>query len=58
MDAVISTGGEYGLQINWEKVDLLGVRCYPKVQSVNELCINQKESIQYLGALISADGGI
>ena len=58
MDVVISTGAEYGLQINWTKVDLLGVRCFPKVQNQNGVDIQQKDSIQYLGALISADGGI
>ena len=58
MESVISTGAEYGLEINWSKVDLLGVRCLPKVQNVNGICIQQKDSIQYLGALISANGCI
>ena len=47
-----------GLQINWTKVDLFGVRCYPQVQNQDGVDIQQKGSIQYLGALISADGGI
>ena len=55
MESVISTSAEYGLEINWSKVDLLGVRCLPKVQNVNGICIQQKDFIQYLGALISAN---
>ena len=58
MDAVIATGAEYGLAINWEKVEVFGVRCFPKVQNQSGECILEKPSIQYLGALISADGGI
>ena len=58
MDAVISTGAKYGLAINWEKVDVLSVRCFPKVQNLSGMSIVQKPSIQYLGAVISADGSI
>ena len=58
MDVVISTGEEYGLQINWFKVDLLGVRCRPKVQNQDGIDIQQQDSIQYLGVLISANGSI
>ena len=58
MEVIISVGMEYGLEINWDKVDVLGVRCHPKLQQTNGTCIQQKDSIQYLGALISADGCI
>ena len=41
-----------------EKVDVFGVRCNPSVRNLSGAFIVQKTSIQYLGALISADGSI
>ena len=58
MDAIISTGTEYGLEINWQKVDMMGVRCHPIVSNMSGTHIDQKMSLQYLGASISVDGSI
>ena len=58
MEAVICSGAEYGLAINWAKVDTFGIRCETKVKTMVGEWIQQKSSIQYLGALISADGTI
>ena len=58
MDAIISTGAEYGLEINWQKVDMMGVRCHPIVSNMSGTHIDQKMSLQYLGASISVDGCI
>ena len=58
MDVIIDVGGEYGLKINWKKVEVFGVRCNPDIFTSDDLHVQQKESIKYLGALISADGCI
>ena len=58
MDVIISTGAEYGLEINWKKVEMMGLRCQPAVFDMSGQFIDQKTSFQYLGALISADGCI
>ena len=58
MDAIISVGAKYGLEINWQKVDMMGVRCHPIVSNMNGVNINEKTSIQYLGASLSVDGYI
>ena len=52
MEVIISTGMEYGLKINWDKVDVFGIRCQPKVQNSSGADFQRKQSIQYLGALI------
>ena len=53
-----SIWNEYGLDINWAKVDTFGIRCETKVKTMVGEWIQQKSSIQYLGALISVDGTI
>ena len=58
MDAIICTGSEYGLEINWKKVEMMGLRCHPDVFDLSGQTIEQKTFFQYLGALISADGVI
>ena len=58
MDVIIAVGGDYGLKINWKKVEVFGVRCNPEIFTTDGLPVEQKELITYLGALISADGFI
>ena len=45
MDVVISTGAEYGLEINWQKVDTFGRRRQPNVPISSGDHIKQKYSI-------------
>ena len=40
MDAIISTGAEYGLEINCQKVEMMGVRCHPVVTNMNGISID------------------
>ena len=58
MDVIIHVGAEYGLQINWKKVEVFGVRCNPDISTTDGVLVEQKTSIKYLGALISVDGSI
>ena len=51
MDAIICTGSEYGLEIKWKKVEMMGLRCHPDVFDLSGQAIEQKTSFQYLGAL-------
>ena len=58
MDVIIDVGSTYGLKINWKKVEVFGIRCRPTIFSTNGSLVEQRDSIKYLGALISADGSI
>ena len=51
-------GSEYGLKINWKKIKVFGVRCNADIFTTDGSLVQQKQSIKYLGALISADGCI
>ena len=55
MSCVQEVGSEYGLALNWKKVEALPVRCEALIQTPKGNNVEQKESMQYLGALLSAD---
>ena len=58
MDVVVATGAEYGLKINWDKVDMMAVRCHPQVTCSRGVDMEQKSSLTYLGALLDESGRI
>ena len=58
MDAVVSVGAQYGLQINWKKVELMAVRCNPDISDNIGQQIGNKSGIVYLGALLDSSGSI
>ena len=58
MDCVMSTGKEYGLTLNWSKVEVLPVRTHACLFDTDGDTIQTKSSIIYLGSLLAADGRI
>ena len=58
MKQVEICGAEYGLTLNWNKVEALPVRCDVTLKSTDNKDIAIKDSILYLGALIANDGRI
>ena len=58
MEAVVVVGAQYGLKINWKKVEFMAIRCTPHLRDGNDQSIPQKSSIGYLGALLDSSGAI
>ena len=58
MDSVVLMGAEYGLQLNWSKVEALPCRMKVNFESPTGESIHSKSSIVYLGSLLSSDGEI
>ena len=58
MDSVVKRGGEYGLQIHWKKVEILPIKCTPRISTTSGEYIECKSSISYLGALLDTSGSI
>ncbi|CAE8643324.1 unnamed protein product, partial [Polarella glacialis] len=56
MQAVCQAGGNYGLQFNWGKLELMPVCCDADISNGRGEVIKKKRSIVYLGSLLSADG--
>ena len=58
MTIVAKLGSEYGLKLNWKKVEYLPVRCFAEIHDENGKILQNKDSFLYLGAQISSDGRI
>ena len=56
MQCVADCGQEYGLSYNWSKLEVLCVRCSVDIRQPNGNVVTKKDSIVYLGALITHDG--
>ena len=56
MQCVADSGQEYGLSYNWSKLEVLCVRCSADIRQPNGKIVKKKDSIVYLGALITCDG--
>ena len=54
--AVESSGKQYGMTLHWGKTQLLSVRSSKRVRAPDGSLLDERPSILYLGALISADG--
>ena len=58
MMLVAEFGKEYGLELNWKKVELLPIRCEAYILDPAGNDLHSTESIKYLGALFSNTGRI
>ena len=58
MDAVIEIGGQYGLLINWKKVDILAIKYETTIYDNEGNDVDNKQSINYLGSLLHMDAKI
>ena len=58
MDSIVLVGAEYGLQLNWNKVEALPCRMNVHFESPSGENIQSKTSMVYLGSLFSSDGKI
>ena len=54
---IVQLGSAYGLEMNWQKVELMTARCDGAIDGPTGSAIKRKESIVYLGASICSDGG-
>ena len=55
MQCVQKVGAEYGLELNLGKLEALTVKCDERILDSKGNCIKNKESVVYLGGLLSAD---
>ena len=58
MDCIADQGLAYGMQFNWDKLEILAVNASVEILGKNNVPIKCKSSIKYLGSILSADGHI
>ena len=58
MTAIAAAGANYGLKFNWKKLEVLPVRCDASIATPDGGLVKQKDSIVYLGCVLSADGTV
>ena len=58
MQAIAAAGANYGLKYNWKKLEVLPVCCEASISQPDGTDIAQKDSVVYLGAMLSANGSI
>ena len=58
MESVVLMGAEYGLQLNWSKLEVLECRMKANIRSPTGEIIQPKASMVYLGSLLASDGKI
>ena len=58
MDIIQKLGAQYGLELNWKKVESLPIRCEASLTAPDGTSISAYDSITYLGALLTNDGKI
>ena len=58
LDAVVAEGAKYGLELNWEKTFQMNVNTDENVYRPNGSALQQKDSLIYLGGLISSDSSV
>ena len=58
MDLVVQLGNEYGLSINWKKVEIMPIRGNIEITDSSGKVRETKESLSYLGATIHNSGKI
>ena len=56
LDAVADTGAQYGMQLHWDKFQLLNVNRTVHLAREDGSPIEQKATMLYLGTTIAADG--
>ena len=58
MMVIEELGREYGLELNWKKIECLPIRCQAHLSAADGSEIPEDSSITYLGALLANDGKI
>ena len=59
MECIAKVGREYGLSLNWSKVEQINVNCQDMhLYDPDNAHINVKAAMKYLGASLSSDGHI
>jgi hypothetical protein len=58
MKCIEKAGAEYGLALNWKKVEVLPVRCTAVILNPDGAPLEEKESMLYLGAALHSSGRI
>ena len=58
MESVVLIGAEYGLQLNWSKLEVLECRMVANIESPSGGIIQPKTSMVYFGSLLAGDGKI
>ena len=58
MDCIKEAGAQYGLSFNWSKLDGLPVRCEVNLSTPQGDQVKVKQSMKYLGSILSADGHV
>jgi hypothetical protein len=58
MQCVGEAGLHYGLQFNWSKLEAMPVNCVASLAKPDGTFVREKESMVYLGSLLSSDGRI
>ena len=58
LQCIVAIGAEYGMEMNWQKVEVLNAKGAAQINRPDGGAIAHKTSLTYLGSLVSADGGI
>ena len=58
MQCIEQAGRMYGLQLNWNKLEVLPVRCEARIKKPNGDYLVSKESLLYLGSFLCDNGSI
>ena len=56
--AIETAGATYGMSLHWGKTQALSICTHDCIQQLDGTLIEEKGSIEYLGALLSADGRV
>ena len=56
MKAIARAGANYGLLLNWGKVEVMPVRCEAAIRKPDGSTVAAKTSLVYLGSVITASG--
>ena len=58
LHCIIERGQEYGLELNWQKLELLSARSGGTINTTDGKPLQAKPSIIYLGSSVAADGDV
>ena len=58
MQCIEQTGRMYGLQLNWNKLEVLPMRCEARVRTPNGNLVISKESLIYVGSFSCENGSV
>ena len=58
MEWIAEVGAQYGLAFNWKKLECLPIQTTAKIKTPDGTDVKTKESMTYLGSMLTADGRI